>query len=466
MNWIESIFSLIKNRTLNSLGVDRDLNQLILDKDISKAMNLFQNRDREVSAAITEYNPFEHKVMKRRDKIRKGREPYVVQKLPRCWQRYVNEIALFFLLGNQIKFTAKDPEENKDAFEAYIEFLDTTRFHGTIREAKRLAGAETECAKLYHIFKDSENNPAVKVVVLSASKGYTLRPLFDQYESMIAFGYGYYLKEGTTTVEHFDIQTPQFIYRCKRLKLGWEVIPVVNPTGKINVIYYKQEKEWDGAQPRIERDEDLDSRAADTNNYFADPMAKATTDVINSLADPESIGKMVQLTDKESMFEYIQPPTASDMKDGEKRVLKESILMDTFTPDFSYENLSGMGTLSGEALRRALILGYIKRDNRKEIYHPLVDREKNLILSIMANVTHIHLKSQLDKLKVSFEFSEPFGEDLGDRIKVVADAYTAGVISLEIAVKLAGMAEDPKDEIDRIKKEQKDKNADQMYPEA
>lgn len=49
---------------------------------------------------------------------------------------------------------------------------------------------------------------------------------------MIAFGYGYFLKEGDRTIEHFDIQTPNFIFRCKRANIGWNVTPVENPTGK------------------------------------------------------------------------------------------------------------------------------------------------------------------------------------------------------------------------------------------
>ena len=69
-----------------------------------------------------------------------------------------------------------------------------------MRKAKRIAGAETECAKLYHIYRDENFQPQVKVVVICKSKGYTLRPLFDLYENLIAFGYGYYLKEGTSTI--------------------------------------------------------------------------------------------------------------------------------------------------------------------------------------------------------------------------------------------------------------------------
>lgn len=89
---------------LNSSGVERNLYQLIQDGDISTAISLMQNRDIEVDIAIREYNPQTHDVMKRPNKYRKGDAPYISEKLPRTRQRYINEVELFFLLGNNIKW--------------------------------------------------------------------------------------------------------------------------------------------------------------------------------------------------------------------------------------------------------------------------------------------------------------------------------------------------------------------------
>lgn len=444
----------------NFVGVSRNLEQLLKDKDVSAAMELFQDRSIDVKEAIKEYNPLMHEVMKRRDKPRKGKEPYKVEKLPRRRQVYINEVELFFLLGNSIQWKNMDTSGSDKAFEAYIKFLQDTRFDTTMRQAKRLAGAETESAKLYHVYRDDNGNPSVKVIVLSASKGYTLRPLFDQYENMVAFGYGYYIKEGDTTVEHFDIQTPSYIYRCKKENIGWSVDTAINPTGKINVIYYRQEKAWEGVESRIDREEMIDSKTADTNNYFADPKAKISADVIKSLADPSTVGEVIQCTGKDSVFEYIAPPAYSDMKDSEKKDLNSSILFDSFTPDFSFENMKGLGTLSGEALKRAMVLGYIKRDNRKEIYDIAVDREKNLILAIMANVTHIELREQLLKLDLKHDFSEPFNEDQDKRWTAIGQLYKDGMISIEKAIEMLALADDPKQELYRILKEKQNLLAD------
>jgi hypothetical protein len=449
---------------MNGMGVERDLERLIADKDISRAMELFGNRDEEVTKALCEYRPEHHRVMSRPDKARKGRENYIVQKLPRAWQRNINVIAQFFLLNNPIRWTCENTDEGSvEAFEAFTEFLKEIRFDVYMRHAKLTAGAETECAKLYHIYRDEETGAArVKIVMLSLSGNYTLRPLFDQYRDLLAFGYGYRLKEGQEVVEHFDIQTPSKIYRCRKEKIGWSVRELPNVTGKINVIYYRQEKEWEGAQWRIERDEMLDSRNADVNEYYGDPIAKVSADVLQSMTDPESVGKMVQLQGKESLFEYVQLPGDSPTKEAEKQALTDSILMDTLTPSFHWKDMAGLGTVSGEALRRALVTGYIKRNLNIDTYRELVDREKNLILTIMMKVTHIELREKIKNLKISFEFAEPFDEDVQSKWASVGRAFTDGIISLDTAIRMVSLA-NPEEEIARIEAEKAREREDPVF---
>ena len=53
MNYIEAIFNLLRNKTLNSLGVERDLMRLIQDRDISQVISLLQDRD--IDFIIEEY---------------------------------------------------------------------------------------------------------------------------------------------------------------------------------------------------------------------------------------------------------------------------------------------------------------------------------------------------------------------------------------------------------------------------
>lgn len=434
---------------LNAAGADRDLLQYIQDGDIASAISLMQDKDAEVDLALDEYNPQTHDVMKRPNKYRKNDSPYISEKLPRTRQRYINEVELFFLLGNPILWKKEDGDD--EAFKLFTDFLKAQRFNANMRKAKRLAGAETQSAKLYHIFREERTNEIqVKTVVLARQTGYRLRPLFDQYGNLRACAYGYTLTERGRNVQHWDIQTPDFLFYCKKAAIGWDVQTFENPTKKINLIYYSQPKAWDGAEPRLKREEMLDSKVADTNNYFADPIASATADVIQSMADPNQIGKLIQLTGAQSRFEYINPPQNSATRDAEKQDLNDSILFDTMTPDFSFEKIKGMGTLSGDAIKNAMILGYIKRDNRKEVYEELVDREKNLIISILKYL-HPNMAEKLDKLSISFDFAEPFVQDKQKNWDAIASLYQAGVCSLENAVAMLALTDAPEEEIAKIK---------------
>lgn len=448
-NYLQQILTYFRNKALNAAGVERDLLQYIQDGDISAAIDLMQNLDAEVDNALEEYNPQTHEVMRRSNKFRKNDSLYISEKLPRTRQRYINEVELFFLLGNPILWKKEDGDD--EAFELFTNFLKEQRFNANMRKAKRLAGAETQSAKLYHVYRDeATNDMQVRTVVLARHTGYKLRPMFDQYGNLRAFGYGYTLTEKGKSVEHWDIQTPEFLFYCKKSPIGWEVQTFANPTGKINVLYYRQPKAWDGAEPRIKREEMLDSKVADTNNYFADPIASATADVIQSLADPNSIGKLIQLTGQNSRFEYINPPQNSASRDAEKQDLNDSILFDTMTPDFSFEKIKGMGTLSGDAIKNAMILGYIKRDNRKEIYEEMVDRERSIIIAILKYL-HPNMADKLDKLVISFEFTEPFAQDKQKNWSAISQLYQAGVCSLENAVTMLALTDAPEEEIAKIK---------------
>lgn len=449
-NYLQQLLTYFRNLTLNSVGVNRTLYQLLQDKDINRALEMMENHDDEVDQAIKEYNPQTHDVMKRPNKFRKGEDPYITEKLPRTRARYINEIELFFLLGNPIEW--KKEEGDDDGYTLYTDFLKDQYFNSRIRQAKRLAGSETESALICHIYRDDDTGERkIKMNVLARSTGYRLRPLFDTIGNLAAFAYGYVTKEGGRSVQHWDFQTSKILAFCKKSSIGWEVEIYPNPTNKINVIYFRQPKAWDGAEQRINREEMLDSKTGDTNNYFSDPIAAASADVIQSMVDPAKPGKLIQLTGEKSRFEYINPPQSSQTRESEQSNLERSILFDTYTPNFDTEAMKGFGTLSGVAIRNAFILGYIKRDNRKEIYEELIGRFRNIVIEILI-FEHPDKRAALESLKIKFEFAEPFTADKQAKWQSIAQLFQAGLVSLETAVTMLSLTDAPEEEINRLLK--------------
>ena len=443
--YVQQLLNVFKNTVLNAVGVERDFYRLLEDKDVTKAIELMQNRSEDVDEAIKEYNPQTHRVMQRPNKRRKNNDPYITEKLPRTRQRYINEVELFFLLGAPLKYKKLDGDD--DAYALFTDFIKDNRMDSIHREFKRLCGAETEAAIVFHMYKD-EDDIRCKPFIAARSTGYDIRPLFDQYGNMLAFAYGYTTRETSGNVKHWDILTPKINFECTKGKMGWDIVPRENIVGKICAIYGHQPKAWEGVEPRIHREEMMDSQIGDTNNYFADPVAFATADVVKMMGhEKEKIGRLLQFTGKDSQFGYINPPNDSTSRMGEKQELARSILFDTFTPDFSYDSIKGMGSLSGEALENAQILGFIKRANRIEIYGELFDREISVITAIL-NVMHPNIMAGL---RVDVEFQSPFTKQNTQLWQNIANLYTVGVCSIETAVELLALTDAPEEEIARIK---------------
>ena len=140
----------------------------------------------------------------------------------------------------------------------------------------------------------------------------------------------------------------------------------------------------------------------------------------------------------------------------EKKELHATVLFDSFTPDLDTDKLRGTGDLSGEAIKRAMTLGYLKRANLMEIYEEMIDREKSLIISAL-KFQHPELTKKLDELVISFTFAEPFGEDARAMWTSLSGLYGAGLVSLETAVEMLALTKAPQEEIDRIKMAQMEK---------
>ena len=462
MNFFNSIQQYFRNIVLNATSAERTLFEYIEGGDIGHAINLMESNSEDVQNALKEYYPQKHDIMRRPNRVPKHKQPYITCKLPRCRQRYINEIELFFLLGNPIVW--RKVEGDDEAYALFTDFLDKTRFNSNMRKAKRLAGAETECAKYYHLYKDDDGRPQCNVVILSRSLGYELRILKDQFGKLIAVAYGYRLRNAEgKTVQHWDFLTEKASYFTRKEAVGWSVEAHPNPTGKINLIYYRQPKSWDGVEPRLAREEEIDSKIGDTNNYFADPIAIATADAINSMVDPHTPAKLLQVTGRDSRFEYVNPPQASELRSAEKEDLEKSILFDTFTPDFSFDKLRGLGTLSGVAVRNAMVLGYLKRANRMEIYEELVDRDKNVMLAVL-KFLHPEMAAKIDTLKIRFEFANPFGDDEDENWKKLEGLYAAGLVSLDEAVRRLSLTDNASEEIEKIRADAQKETASAAVP--
>lgn len=443
------------------VGRNQEFEELIKAKDISRVKELFTTREALTAEAMKEYDPKQHDIMNRSDKIlknSKGERKGTLKrwKLPINYPQYINEISVVFIYGRPVKWTNQSEGTDK-AFELFQDLVKRTRFDSKIRQCKRLAGAETQSAMLFRVFRNNENQPDCQIRVLAKSKGDEIYARWDMYENLVSFAWGYHVKDSSTeTSYHFDIFTPDVIYRCKRVITGWEVVEEANPIGKIPVILFQQDKEWRGVEPLIEREEYIGSRTADTNDYFADPYFVVNADIIKNMPEKGDENKTLVtkgMDDVSKAAHYLTWDSAPESKQKEIEWLQKHILTKTFTPNIDFENMKGLSNVSGKALKQMMLLADIKASKHKEVHDELLDRTANLFISIIGNVLCIALKGECNNLVVAHEFQEPFGEDVKETIENIAKAQDAGMLSTEGAIELNPLVKDKAQELQRLDKE-------------
>lgn len=463
------LFDLFRNYINALVGNNQEYEQLLKAGDISAVKEKMSNRFDKIEPAVREYDTFSHKIMSREDKIitdKKGKRVRVekVWKLPIPYPVYINEISLVFLYGRPVKWIQQS-EGTDDAFDAFKDIIKRTRFDSKIRQCKRIAGAETESAMLFRVFKDANNKPDVQIRVLARSKGDEIYTRFDQYENLISVAWGYYTQEqNENMVYHFDIYTPKTIYRCSKKGIGWEVKEETNFIGKIPIILFQQEKEWKGVEHLIHREEYIASKTADVNDYFADPTEVVSADVIKNMPEKGDVGKLIITNDKDGVdkaAKYLTWDSAPESKRQELEWLQMQILSKSFTPNITLDTLKSISQLSAKALRTVMMLADIKASKHKEQHDELLDRTASLIKAIIGNVLNISLHSQCENLVVGHEFQEPFGEDIAEDLNNIIRAVDAGILSTEGAIEMNPLIKDHQLELKRLQEEAEQKKKEQ-----
>lgn len=446
------------------LGRKQEFYELLASGDISAVKDSMRTRGDMVIEAMREYDTSTHEVNRRLPKITTDKKGNIKNreerwKLPIPYPVYINEVALVFLYGRPVKWSQKS-EGTNNAFEKFQEVIKRTRFDSKIRQCKRLAGSETESAMLFRVFKDENGQPDVQIRVLAKSKGDEIYTKFDQYENLISVGWGYYIAEkNNDAVYHFDIFTPETIYHCTKKSIGWEVVQEVNFIGKIPVILFQQDKEWKGVEPLIHREEMIASRTADTNDYFADPIAIFAADVIKNLPEKKEEAKTLITNSADGVdkaMKYVTWDSAPQSKKDELEWLQTHILSKTFTPNITLDTLKSISQLSAKALRTVMMLADIKAARHKEQHDELLDRTGSLITAIIGNVLDVSLAGECENLQVLHEFQEPFGEDVADDLNDIIRAVDSGILSTETALELNPLVKDVTLERERIKSEKEE----------
>jgi SPP1 family phage portal protein len=417
-----------------------------------------------------QYNPKDHDVKdpsKRPDKLvttDQGDSSVPVTRIPVPLQKTIVRRAAAFLCGNPIMLSANPPDQIAiDLLAAVQKTWDDAKLDYDNKAMVKLLKKETEVAELWYTEPVDDSYWAntsmqgskfrLRMKILANEKGDSLFPVFNAAGDMIAFGRAYMIKVADKKEEHFDTYTDTQIILGVKTDSGWQVTSSSNLIGKIPVIYYSQDApDWQDVQDAIDRYEKSISNHGDTNDYTGSPIVVCDGEV-EGFAKKGEQGKVIQVKNgaKVSYLSYDQAPESVKL---EQTNIKSLIYEQTDTPDISFEQMKGIGPLSGFALKMLFMAAHMKAADGEEIFGKGIQRRINYLKAAIAKI-NVKLEKALPlSIKPQFEYFLP--KDDSEKVdNLVTASGGKPIISRKTAVALNPLVQDPETEIRNLEEEDK-----------
>jgi SPP1 family phage portal protein len=429
--------------------------------------------------AQKQFDPKKHDIMdptKRPDKVvttDQGTGPISVARLPIPMQKRIVRLAATFLCGRPIELTVNAvSKQEKEMLELLKHVWKTNKLNYKSKRLAKLMMSEMECAELWYFepaeqgyWKETPNdNQNIKykarMRILAKSLGDDLYPVFNNTGDMIAFGRGYNIKVDGADMQLFDIYTAENIYYFSKGNNGWsprmikvydgsEKAVIVNPVQKIPVIYYSQDyPEWYDVQELVDRLEKSISNHADTNDYHGSPTIKVKGKVKGFSKKGES-GKILELEGEKADAEYMSWDKSPDSVKLEQENLLNLIYSLTDTPNISFEQMKGLGTFSGIALKMLFMGAHMKASDHEENFGESMQRRINYMLAALAIINPVYEEVSTLEVEPKFTYFLPSNEE--EMISMLSTAVgSEKILSRKTAVSLNPFVEDAEAEMTNI----------------
>lgn len=396
----------------------------------------------------------ETQVGKRQDK-KLANKTVKVAKIPIPFQRKVVRSASSFLFGSPVKITSDTDIQNiTDAW-------DDLGIDTILLEFAEKVKSETEAAIVFFPV-EKDKKVKLKARLLSNENG-ELLPYFDEFGDLVAFGWKYKAMYNGKETEFIRLFTAEKAYVIIN-DGGWKEatdLSKQNLFEKIPVVYHKQKQpEWWEVKELIDRFEMNYSKFADTNDYFASPKYKSKG-AVGSVPDKDDTGSIIKLdiieTDKgniiNSDLDVISWDRAPEAIKLEFETGKNLIYGLTDTPDLTFDNVKGLGNVSGFALEMMFLGSIIKSKWDQGAYRKVINRCLSVIIAGLSKVTKESTGLNPEELRFEIEFTSVLPKNLAEVATSIENAYISKAISQQRMTEIHPLVSDPEQELERLKNE-------------
>ena len=425
-------------------------------EEVTEFLGQNKNRQKDIQKFADEYNDVEKgrnlrelQIGKRKN-YTQGSTTVVAERLPIQYQKKIVNTAVSFLFGDapEIRASDVDSEDGK----SILKVIKDNRIHAKLQDF-----AESVMSTTIGVFIFSKNEEGdIKTRMYNHENG-KFTPQYDVYGDLTAFFWEFKIGE----TDHLWIFTADTIYQYSGDGEYSFIEQEPHEFGVIPVVFVEQKNpEWWDVKEMIDRLEMLTSKLAGSNNYFAFPILKMLGAVTKdkdgndqSSVEVSDDGKSILTGYAEfngqvvkSDAEFLQRDTGVDSIKLEKEILQEFIHSISQTPDLSFDNVKGIGAISGHALVLMLQDAINKAKRKKGTYETAIER----IISVIKN--GLNITNDELTFEIEFKYSIPVDEKEVIEMLVTA-AGNKAIISQETAVQNNPLVKHPGEEMDLLKAE-------------
>lgn len=376
------------------------------------------------------------------------------------------------------------PSEENDLSKLIEVLWNSNRLDNKLHQLIYLKKSETQAAINFYI-KDIDTGGSffykmlikagiksqkkeIKSKILDNSKG-IMTPYFDNKGDMLLFMWQYKSKSADgKEFNNVEIWDDKNFYQLNDSsgKMQYSITPTAHGFGKIPIVYVSQnEPEWFDVKEMIDRIEVSLSKLGGSNDYSAYPLLQIIGQV-ESMPDKDESGKVVQfpmVKDDDGKWQHGKAEflTASNSVESAKLeldTLKNLIYSISHTPDLSFENVKGLGTVSGVALKLLFLDAIIKAKANEGDNKTTVERLLNVLISGVINTTNTTMAKFSDSLFYDIIFNSIIPQDLQASTDIIIKLKEAGLLSTQTAIKLIDYVDNIQEEMSQIEKDNSSKS--------
>lgn len=379
-----------------------------------------------------------------------------------------------FEVGKTVTLTPSD-ENSLSVLLKHI--WKVNRVDSLIQDIIQLKKSETQGALHFYISDLKENSilnkilvkanlkkqaKEVKVKLLDNTKG-VMTPYFDSQGNMLLFMWEYTTinleDKSVKNIEIWD-QTKRYYFTDETGKFSAAELPKPHGFDRIPIVYTSQEQpEWFDVYELIDRYETSLSKLGGSNDYTAYPLL-AIYGEINDFPDKDESGKVLNFPIKvdpetgkpiHGEAKFVTAENGVESSKLEIETLESLIYSISSTPNLSFDNVKGIGSITGIAMRLMFLDAVIKASMNEGDNRTMIERIINVLISGIVITTNTSMKSLAASLYYDIEFNSILPDDLKEAADIMNQLKTSGLVSTKTAVEYLGMNADVDEELLLIK---------------